>query len=376
MTEEEDPSAPDQAPIYPASKTVDRSSVLDVIRDRRPSEFVFRAADMARNALGVSQQDHVLRTLTKVSDMQAALQAADPLHHIRESLYWLDREAIRLQASDAFQSLSNQKEWFEELVKPTWSSSLVGSAIKSSLHEAMTHHCFEISQATRNSLLGIKAMESIAENLHLLRIHLPDFDEIDRLIHQLPHRVSENLIAVAEAGWYLDPEIPPVDLAYFKEELAEGDPETVDQELANYYAQSLDRLEEGLIERHPTRERHIKSAFKVHRLGEYAASVPLLLALADGICLDSTGLQLFSLGGLKAYAARLEPETMERAYLAPLVRETPMTEGARQRAKREGSLNRHAVLHGESKDYDNEADSLRAISFLNFVSHVLVRRDS
>ena len=38
--------------------------------------------------------------------------------------------------------------------------------------------------------------------------------------------------------------------------------------------------------------------------------------------------------------------------------------------KKDGSFNRHAIMHGVDVDYDNELNSLKAVSLLNFMSRM------
>lgn len=63
---------------------------------------------------------------------------------------------------------------------------------------------------------------------------------------------------------------------------------------------------------------------------------------------------------------------MEAAYLAPLFQAIPLTyrEGKRKQPGFQ-ALNCHAVSHGEALDFGTEANELRAISLLNYVSYVL-----
>lgn len=297
---------------------------------------------------------------------------------IRSSAPWLNV----LQASSALLTVAEaaaaERARVLELIRPKWNTSLIGNALSETVRQAEMASIGRISEVAR--LANIDAMQRVSSTVGSvianLQVRLPSLLEIGEALQRLPERVRENLVALADAGWYLDPEMPFTDLAYFREELAEGSPEEVHRELAGYFHEALDRIEQELIERHPKRERFIRSAMKSHRTGDYASAIPLLFVQADGICFDSTGYQLFANGGLRKYAKRIDPDTLERAYLEPLLRETPMTESTGRRAARSTALNRHAVLHGESLDYDSNVNSLKAISFLNFVSYGEFNSDS
>lgn len=53
----------------------------------------------------------------------------------------------------------------------------------------------------------------------------------------------------------------------------------------------LDEVEELLCRELLKRERFFRSAFAAHRRGDHAASIPLMLLQADGMCRDYTGLR-------------------------------------------------------------------------------------
>jgi hypothetical protein len=59
------------------------------------------------------------------------------------------------------------------------------------------------------------------------------------------------------------------------------------------------------------------------------------------------------------------------ALMSPLCDILPIAAPQHERSADEDLLNRHAVLHGASLNYGNKADSLRAISLVNYVAQVL-----
>lgn len=60
-----------------------------------------------------------------------------------------------------------------------------------------------------------------------------------------------------------------------------------------------------------------------------------------------------------------------------LVEEIPLKQQMSKRSSAEvGLLNRHAVMHGESLDFDTKENSLRALSLLNYVALALDEPDT
>jgi hypothetical protein len=248
---------------------------------------------------------------------------------------------------------------------------VVGSALSETMRLASVSAAFTASEAFHRQLDAVgRIQRELNDAWETARGQVWRYAE---LFKDLPERVKENLVALAEAGWYLDSEMPISELIYFKEELKTGNPHEINAGLADYFRSGLDRIEATLINRHPTRSQLIQDAFSAHREDKWNLSIPALFIQADGICFDLTKQQLFTKRGLRTFVRRLDPETIERAYLEPLLRNIPITASVEVRKRSSPDLNRHAVLHGESTDFGTEVNGLKAISFLNFVSHVLLR---
>lgn len=194
-------------------------------------------------------------------------------------------------------------------------------------------------------------------------------EQIDRVIRELPARTRRSLLELAELGWYLDPEMDAAGVVGLR--LDDLPADALNAEFVAYFRQHLDRIERDLVSHHPTRAHLIQSAFRAHGEGHYDLSIPALLAQADGVCRDLTGCEVFRTG-LRGHVAKANVDDVEAAYLAPLLQAIPLTypEGKRKQPGFQ-ALNRHAVLHGETLDFGTEANGLRAISLLNYVSYVL-----
>lgn len=71
------------------------------------------------------------------------------------------------------------------------------------------------------------------------------------------------------------------------------------------------------------------------------------------------------------YVEQIASETYRAALLSPLAQSLPISASEKERRADFSGLNRHTVLHGESVDYGTKENSLRAISLINYVAHVL-----
>lgn len=194
---------------------------------------------------------------------------------------------------------------------------------------------------------------------------------------ELPAAMQQGLVAMAQEGWYLDPEMPITAVREFQQELENGSRDEILLLIAEYYRQEIDRILEDLKSNHPRRASIIQNAFDAHKTGQLDLSVPVLLIQADGICHDITKRELFSqqpARGLGSYVAEMDAKLFERILLYPFGQTIQINASRDKRAQGFDALNRHMVLHGESLSYGTEVNGLKAISLINFVSFAL-RRD-
>lgn len=308
---------------------------------------------LMKSQLNFIQRD--LSAITRIAN-SAASGALGSVHTVMQQT--LIQEAAR----------TNQ---LANIMRPAWNHALIGSALAESLRSS---HFFQAP--IRSELLRIQSIaqepyRSIQAIANTLRDAFHSLPSISDFWRDLPAKVKENLLSLAASGWYIDPEMDFADIVGFKQQLENSTSEEVDSAMIEYFQQELSRIEETLRSLHSNRASLIKEAFDAHHQGKYSLSITAIFAQCDGICYDLTGYQLFSNGGLSRFAKRIDPETLARAYLEPLIRAIPISDTSKQRRDKLPRLNRHAVMHGESTDYPSLENSLRAISFINFVSHVL-----
>ena len=113
------------------------------------------------------------------------------------------------------------------------------------------------------------------------------------------------------------------------------------------------------------RWRLVEKALGYHRNGAYEASVPIVLAQADGICQDLVGskddMQFFRLVPKTPYFADAStiagmPAGLE--HLRPLFSEVMRRSGVT------GKLTRHGILHGRELRYDTQMNATKALVLL------------
>ena len=203
----------------------------------------------------------------------------------------------------------------------------------------------------------------------------PAFLELHKGFQELPARTQEALLLLGRHGWYLDPEMSLPALWELKRALSEGNILEAEAALVEYFEGRVSEIEESITTKFPHRSHLIRSAFGAHQREEYVLSIPVLLAQADGICKETVDQYLFIRQDKKPstaiYVAQIAADTYMAALLSPLAAIMPIGASEKERTAGFAALNRHTVLHGESLDYGSKPNSLKAISLVNYVAHVL-----
>jgi hypothetical protein len=158
-----------------------------------------------------------------------------------------------------------------------------------------------------------------------------------------------------------------------------GDIEELDRRLVETIENALDEIEWDITQIAPTRRLPIKEAFEAHRNGKYYLSIPVVLAQAEGICIDSFGEKLFAArnGKSRISSSVLKLDKTHPQYdyqlssmsLLAVLGAINATE-----SHSEGLMidfNRHRILHGKSTDYGTKINSCKAISLLAYVTNVV-----
>ena len=110
---------------------------------------------------------------------------------------------------------------------------------------------------------------------------------------RLPQDIQDESKLLAERGWYMDPHFPLASLRTLVADFECGRAREIDEQLVEYYRNLQPWTEERLLRKYPHRSAAMEQAFEAHTSGKYYLSIPVLLAQADGICVDLLGSKLF-----------------------------------------------------------------------------------
>lgn len=233
----------------------------------------------------------------------------------------------------------------------------------------------QIAEYIRNLDLSSYAKQAAEMKKAIERAISPVFEQIRQSFLELPPKMQESILLLAKHGWYLDMEMPMPGIYALLEALVEGEQSEIEEALCEYFQDRLARIEESIVKRFPHRAHLVRAAFDAHRREEYVLSIPVLLAQTDGICKEVTDQHLFRSRNNKPrtakYVERWAANKFRKALLSPLAQKTPINASEEERVKGSDALNRHTVLHGEDVNYGSKKNSLKAISLLNYIVHVV-----
>jgi len=175
---------------------------------------------------------------------------------------------------------------------------------------------------------------------------------------------------LASYGWFLNGNTPiAIEVA-----LNQGKA-SIDRFMVAHLKDDLGSISDRIISSYPERKHVLDVAFKLHKDGNYIASIPLMLSQTDGICAQNLGAFLFSDHNLRAERIQRQidesGDLLTNAFLEVLNTKTQFGASIKSRSKSKKDLapNRNGILHGSRKhlDYGTEINSLKAFSLLAFV---------
>lgn len=188
---------------------------------------------------------------------------------------------------------------------------------------------------------------------------------------QKKHKIS--VAKMAEQGWF------PNWGTFFYVPTKEY--QNIDDLMIDQIDECWDDLKQKIYEFVPERKQILEVAFDLHEKANYFASIPILLAQADGICSEDFA-PFFSKDyktGLKGKEAIIEKtindeiqvDFFTEILLEPFKADLNITKGSSKASKRKNKgPNRHGILHGSGKhlDYGTKANGYKAFSFLAFIT--------
>ena len=218
----------------------------------------------------------------------------------------------------------------------------------------------EFSNFVQTMVSGIKALDELLKDnqSHIINFLIA--------LDKFPEICKDALETMANHEWY-----PDNTGMYIEDILKIGDDLKKDTYSCNirmirHFRNRIDDIERELIDSNASRQHIISEGCMNHHEERYNSSIPIFLSQADGIFSESSNASPFMLKGRDN--ASNDPRLDEISRHLFSINTLPIWIGGTKRPSSFVGLNRHQVLHGEATSYGTEENSLKAISFLNFVN--------
>lgn len=201
-------------------------------------------------------------------------------------------------------------------------------------------------------------------------------------------------LALGKEGWFLSTYFRIQQLDEVARQATSGDAQRLEQVVFGLYRESIVEHLDAIVEEYPDRAFALRPAVDAHLRGEYALSVPVFFAHADGICSRMADKNLFSGKAPErvAHLAQTELAAMSAtparnsvlsfyAFLTEIMwtsvsENLPIAYNPSDREKHTYTgLNRNTVLHGIAlEEYATEENSLKAFSLLSCIAALMSAR--
>lgn len=201
----------------------------------------------------------------------------------------------------------------------------------------------------------------------------PSIIRFNDILERVPVVTKEALLLMAENGWFVDPELTISFCAEFLSAHEDGDINEIETALVDFFEERCGDIHQDIVARFPLRASVLDAAFSAHQNGQYDLSVPVFLAQADGVSNELFGKHYFRNNERKdiaRYVNQLIDASYDSVLLAPLCEKSHFPISKPGNGKNVRHLNRHAILHGDFVDYGTKENSLKAMSFLNYIAVV------
>jgi len=164
----------------------------------------------------------------------------------------------------------------------------------------------------------------------------------------------------AEHGWYIYDGSSLEEVLIILKLFNEKNNIKAEEKIITVVEANLDEIESDLSKLNKEYAQIVKEAIHCHRMELFYASTILLLSLADGL----TKGKLFT----KSYIQKIKKKNKNHFLLDILNESNPVNKTYIPNESSNSELMRNGIMHGNSTNYGNKINSLKALSLYHFIS--------
>lgn len=185
-------------------------------------------------------------------------------------------------------------------------------------------------------------------------------------------KLPDAIVLMGNAGWPLDYDVTPVEAVNLADMLEEGRQIEVDEHMSAVYQDGIDDIFATFAKRHPSRQHIFAEIIKCYEQEIYHAGISCVMSQIDGICNDFTSNDFFrSSHQTPNVTQHLMKQSGNKGnwLLGPIAKVPPV--GRSVSDKKEGDLNRHAIMHGIDISYGSKINFFKSVAWLKYLSDVV-----
>ncbi|MFN0728765.1 hypothetical protein [Polaribacter gochangensis] len=164
----------------------------------------------------------------------------------------------------------------------------------------------------------------------------------------------------AEYGWYIYDGSSLEEVLIILKLLNETNIKKAEEKIKIIFEDNLNEIETDLSKLNKESSQIIKEAFHCHKMKLFYASTILFISLSDGL----TKGKLFT----KSYIQKIKKKNKNHFLLNIFNDENPVNKNYIPNKSSNSELMRHGIMHGNSTNYGNKINSLKALSLYHFIS--------
>jgi len=223
----------------------------------------------------------------------------------------------------------------------------------------------------------VKNISEFKQNKVEINFDFEAFKSIGKILDEYNQSVSGHTLLISKHGWFIDL-IAPIDLPAKSYSLFNsGDIKEGNKLIGDYYDEYIDDVFDTLKKRHKRRKLILDEILQGYKEKKYRLIIPCIFSQIDGISNDFTKMAFFKKETNNKHLPKITPlieaetEGFLKLYISPLQNQTPIMVNEKYLDDFPCKFNRHQVIHGSSVSYGNKTNSLKAISFLKYLSDIL-----
>jgi hypothetical protein len=183
---------------------------------------------------------------------------------------------------------------------------------------------------------------------------------------------KEAALLLARRGWFIPLDMTLGEIKALFQKIEMGKEDEVELLVETRLEAGLVGIQAELVSHFPDLAPMLNEAFELHHDGKYFGSVALFLSLSDGIgqrIFQASPLSRKKLKGIEEWVrSRQNEDPLFGWFWAAISEVLPINDNTTNLRSYVDPLNRHAVLHGLVSDHGTKRHSLKAVSWLEYIS--------